>query len=186
MSSIKLSESTKKPDTKIFVNKYLNNHNNKDSDIFNINQTSSSNISNGSKRLRKNQDNSADEIIITKPYKRISKIPHPISKQNETSVLKNKAVDMNISSDQILNNSNTFLAEDQNKITFGRPFNKHKRVASMDTKETNYDRLICNNCLNTQLVAVKNLNTRKIEEGQAKCDGNAEFVVRISDNNRII
>ena len=165
------NSSHNKTESNVFVNKHPNNRKN---NLIKEN----CNLGDSSKQNRQNQSSSGEENINTTPYQRVQKIPPVFTRSTIGNGVKEKKEDLNASCDQILKESRTFPVDDDNKITFGKAVNKHKRTTSMDNKVGNYDRMICNNCLNTQLKIVKSQNLKN-EEPQGNFDGNNAFHVRI-------
>ena len=165
-----------KTETNLFPNRFQQNRNNKVSDIFGVKQlqTQTSTMSNGGKLNKKNVNSDEIEKI---PNKQNIYIKPDLKSQLDICVTENNNNNMNLSFDAKLNKTQN--NKDKSEVTFGKFATKKKRNASMENIPINLEKLICNNCLNSQLITVKNLNNNfdKNENFSDKIDENYNFIV---------
>jgi hypothetical protein len=160
------------------VNKFINNRNNQATDIFGVKDTNSSTISSSGRVNKKNK--SSLEFGDIKPYNNIQwNNESRQSRANENYIKTDSSANLNISFDSKRKSTKGSRFGDDNEITFGKPINRNKRVASMENNVVDYNKLICNNCLNTQLSTVRKLNNRETEDYSLKQEEGNEFVVKV-------
>ena len=162
----------------LFVNKYLNNRNHQHNDIFGSKQTSSSTLSNSGRLNKKNLSSMQlkDETVYNKAQAKDQ--PHHMRSQLDFCVTESK---------QRSTRGSNF--GDENEVTFGKPVGKQQnRNASMNEGNVEYNKLICNNCLNTQLSTVRRLKGKENEDINyiEKQEENNRFVVRKIINCRTV
>jgi len=152
----------------------VNNRNNKESDIFGIRNGSSSTLSNSGRQNRKNAK-SIDDYDNSPKQRRPSNVPPHMRSQINICVTEGNN-NMNASFDDKLPQFG------KNNETIGKSLKK-QRNSSMDNNAANYERLICNNCLNGQLATVKRLknNEGKDENHIGKLEENNKFVDNMNE-----
>lgn len=150
--------SIKSKDPNNFANRFLNNKNNLDENVQDNKQKENSSMKLSKKDYMKDQ--TIQDTTDNLPYKRVNKGP-PLQKRSKIDPITERNDKLNTSYDNILRDSKRLKNRDENEVTFGNSLKKHNRVSSMNNMNIDYNKLICNNCLNTQLSTVRKLKNKE-------------------------
>jgi hypothetical protein len=151
-----VSNSLRSKDPSSFANKFLNSKNNFDESGKEIKKPEPFFKDSW---MKSNKDQSFRESVEKLPYKRVNKAP-PFQMRSKINLEPSNKDRLNISFDNVLRDSARFKNEDENELTFGNSIKKQSRVSSMNNMNIDYNKLICNNCLNTQLGTIKKLKNK--------------------------